>query len=256
LVCLAAGLAAAVDFTALQPQGYVSDFGQVIDPANRAEIESYCAAVERATGAEIAIVTIPSLEGEPAEDVANALFRRWGVGKKGANEGIMLLLSIRDRRARLEVGYGLEPIIPDGAAGGILRTMAPFLRQGQYGPALLEAAREIGSRIAKEKGVEIDSATARRPRPRQREQQFPIGLIIGGIVLFAVLSGMFGGGGGGRHTRGGFGGMLPGLILGNMMGRSFGGRHSGGGFGGFDSGGGFGGFGGGDSGGGGASSDW
>lgn len=255
-MCLAAGLATAVDFSALKPQGYVSDFAQVIDAGSRAEIENYCVAVERSTGAQVAIVTIPSFEGEPVEDVANTLFRAWGIGQKGTNEGVLLLLSIQDKRSRLEVGYGLEPFIPDGAAGGILRAMRPYLREGQYGPALLEAAHEIGSRIAEGKGVSIDSAVRRRPRPREREQHIPIGLVIGGIVLFAVLSGIFGGGGGGRHTRGGLGGVLPGLILGNMMGRSFGGRHSGGGFGGFDSGGGFGGFGGGDSGGGGASSDW
>ncbi|HWR50964.1 MAG TPA: TPM domain-containing protein, partial [Bryobacteraceae bacterium] len=228
LVCLAGGLATAVDFAALKPQGYVSDFAQVIDAASRAEIESYCAAVERSTGAQLAFVTIPSLDGEPVEDVANALYRKWGIGQKGTNEGVLLLLSVNDRRSRLEVGYGLEPIIPDGAAGGILRTMAPYLREGQYGPAMLEAAREIGGRIAQEKGVAIDSPAAQRRRPRQREQPIPIGLILGGIILFAVLSGMFGGGGGGgRHTRGGLGGVLPGLILGNMLGRSFGGRHSG-----------------------------
>src|SRR6266852_7451356 len=103
-----------VDWKALKPQGYVSDFAGVIDAASKAELENYCTRVEQQTGAEIALVTIQSLSQEPIEDVANTIFRAWGVGKKGKDEGILLLLSISDRRSRLEVGYGLEPILPDG----------------------------------------------------------------------------------------------------------------------------------------------
>ncbi|MGB9606763.1 MAG: TPM domain-containing protein, partial [Bryobacteraceae bacterium] len=106
--------AAAFDFTALKPEGYVSNFARVLDPASRQRLEQYCARLEKATGVQLALVTIPSLQGEPIEDVANALFRAWGVGSKRSNEGILLLLAIGDRRSRLEVGYGLEPVIPDG----------------------------------------------------------------------------------------------------------------------------------------------
>jgi uncharacterized protein len=257
LLCLTAAVASSVDFTALKPQGYVSDFANVVDAGSRSELEQFCAMVEKSTGAQMAIVTLPSLEGDPVEDVANALYRKWGVGRKGADEGVLLLLSIRDRRSRLEVGYGLEPIITDGDAGEILRAMRPYLRESQYGPALLEAAREIGARIAQGKGVALQqpAQTRRQARP-SAEPRIPVGLIIGGIILFALLSGITGGRGGRRRNRGGFGGILPGLILGNMLGRTFDHRHGGGGFGGFDSGGSFGGFGGGDSGGGGASSSW
>ena len=85
--------------------------------------------MQRATGVQMALVTIPSLEGEPIEDVANTIARAWGVGQKGKNEGILLLLAIQDRRSRLEIGYGLEPILPDGLAGSVLREMRPALRQ-------------------------------------------------------------------------------------------------------------------------------
>jgi uncharacterized protein len=247
---LGAAAALSVDWKALQPQGYVSDFAGVIDAASRAELERYCAAVERATTAQFAFVVVRSLEGEPPEDVANTIYRAWGVGQKGQNEGLLLLLSIADRRSRLEVGYGLEPIIPDGAAGAVLREMRTALRQAHYGEALLAAAHTLGARVAQAKGVTIGDAPPRRRIPRQPTDAIPWPLLLGGIVLLLVL---FGGRGGGRY--GGGGGFLPGLIVGSMMGRSWGGR-SGGGFGGYDSGGGFGGFGGGDSGGGGASSDW
>src|SRR5262245_53925192 len=119
----AAPMVCAADWGALQPQGYVSDFAHVVDEGSRARIEAYCAAVEKATGAQLAFVTVSDLDGEPVEDVANLLFRKWGIGKKGENNGALLLLSIRDRRSRLEVGYGLEPIITDGAAGALLREM-------------------------------------------------------------------------------------------------------------------------------------
>ncbi|HWC00474.1 MAG TPA: TPM domain-containing protein [Bryobacteraceae bacterium] len=248
------GAAWAVDWKSLHPQGYVSDFSGVVDAASRAELEAYCASVERSTGAEMALVTIPTLEGEPVEDVANTIFRAWGVGKKGKNEGILLLLVTRDRRSRLEIGYGLEPSITDGMAGSILREMRPALRQNQYGEALKAAAQVIGSRIAAAKGVSIDSALDRRIRPRTGDS-IPWPVLLGGlfVLLWLLRSGGRPGGYGGYG--GGGGGFLPGLILGGMAGRSSWGGRGGGGFGGPDLGG-FGGFGGGDSGGGGASSDW
>jgi len=253
LVVCAAG-AQAVDWKTLQPQGYVSDFAGVIAESNRAPLEAYCAAVEQSTGAQMALVTISSLEGEPIEDVANTIFRAWGVGQKGKNEGILMLLAVGDRRSRLEVGYGLEPILPDGLSGSILRQMRPALRQGDYGDAMLAAAETIGATIAQAKHVTITATLPpRRYRPGASDS-IPWPMILGGIflLLWLIRAGAprgFGGFGGG--------GILPALILGNLMGRSTWGSRGGGGFGGSDSSdGGFGGFGGGDSGGGGASSDW
>jgi uncharacterized protein len=254
LILLLGAAAWAVDWKALQPQGYVSDFARVIDPQSKAELENYAARVEQQTGAEMAFVTIPSLEGEPVEDVANTIYRAWGVGKKGKDEGVLLLLSIGDRRSRLEVGYGLEPILPDGFAGEVLRNMRPALRESHYGEAMRAAAETIGQRIAQEKGVTLDTPIRRQMRPRPVES-IPWPLIVAGILFLLLMS--RGGGGRGRGYRSGPGGFVPGLILGSMMGRRSGGWYGGshGGFGGYDSGG-FGGFGGGDSGGGGASSNW
>ncbi|HUJ23174.1 MAG TPA: TPM domain-containing protein [Bryobacteraceae bacterium] len=250
LLC-ALGLASGVDWKTLKPEGYVSDFAHVVDGRSRAALEQYCGAVERATGVQMALVTLRTLEGEPIEDVANTIFRAWGVGHKGKDDGIMLLLAIGDRRNRLEVGYGLEPILPDGFAGSILREMRPALRQGQYGDALMAAAQTMGSTITKAKNVSIDTQLPRRVHA-PRGYSIPWPLLLGGLFLVIWLlqaGGRRGGGGGGFWT---------GLLIGNLMrggGGGFGGG-SGGGFGGYDSGGGFGGFGGGDSGGGGASSDW
>src|SRR2546425_10146876 len=147
----------AVDWKALKPQGYVSDFAGVIDAQSKAELDNYCGRVEQQTGAQMALVTIQSLSGEPIEDVANTLYRAWGVGKKGKDEGILLLLAVGDRRDRLEVGYGLEPLLPDGFDGDILRAMRPALRQSQYGERPRAAAATVGGRIAQAKGGTPDN---------------------------------------------------------------------------------------------------
>ncbi|MGI8742489.1 MAG: TPM domain-containing protein [Bryobacteraceae bacterium] len=243
----------ALDVNSLKPQGYVSDFANVLDADTRAKIEDYCGRVEQSTSVQMALVTVNTLDDQPIEDVANTLYRKWGIGKKGKDEGVLLLLAIQDHKDRVEVGYGLEPILPDGFAGSVLREARPLLQAQQYGPAMLAAAEEIGSRVAKAKGVTLDfSLVPRRREPvgRQRGLPWPI-IILGLIVLFSLFSR-------GRRGGGGGGGFLTGMLLGNVLGG--GSRWGGGGFGGYDSGGGggggFGGFGGGDSGGGGASSNW
>ena len=252
----------AVDWKALHPQGYVSDFAGVVDGQSRAALEDYAARVKTATGAELAFVTIQSLQGEPIEDVANDLFHAWGIGRKGEDDGALLLLAVADHRSRLEVGGGLGESVPDGMAGLLLDDMRPALRQGQYGPALVVAAAHLGSTIAQAKGVSIPAPTISYRARRTTRDSIPWPLILVGIfIVIGLLRGgnRFGGGGG----YGGGGGFWTGLLLANLLGgggrSSWGGSRDGGGFGGYDgggSGGGFGGFGGGDSGGGGASSGW
>jgi uncharacterized protein len=256
-LCIVPALAF-TDWKSLKPQGYVSDFAGVIDAQSRAQLEDYAARVEKATGAQLAFVTIPSLEGEPIEDVTIDLFRQWGVGQKKKDNGAMLLLSIEDRRSRLEVGGGLGGAVTDGMSGLLLDDMRPQLRQGRYGAALIQAAVRLGETIAKDQGVEIPPpASYQRPRRISRDS-LPWPLILFGLFL---LFGLFSRGGrGGYRGGGGGGGFLTGMLLGALLngGRYRGGR-DGGGFGGFDGGGGgggFGGFGGGNSGGGGASSGW
>jgi uncharacterized protein len=239
----------ALDLKSLKPQGYVSDFAHVLNSQSRAQLEAYCGNVERTTGVQMALVTIPSLDGNPIEEVSNDLFRQWGVGKKGKDEGIMLLLAVQDHKDRIEVGYGLEPILPDGFDGSILRGIQPLLRQGADGQALISGAVQIGSSIARAKGISPNTRPRGQDRTYSTRQNvhipWPV-IVLGIVVLIFVL-------------RGGGGGFLLGMLLGNILGS--GGRDrdgwGGGGFGsGGGGGGGFGGFGGGDSGGGGASGSW
>lgn len=255
----AAATAFALDPASLKPQGYVNDFANVLGAQDKASIAAYCQRVEAATGAQIAVVTVQTLDNAPIEEFTNKLYRQWGVGKKGSNEGLMLLLAVQDRQNRIEVGYGLEPVITDGVTGATLRAMRPLLRTGQYGPAILGAIEALGQKVGEAHGAAIPTdgletpPHARRTRSSESGGGFPFGAIIILIIVIALLA---------RGGRGGGGGFLTGMILGNLLGggRSGyrGGGFGGGGFGGFDGGGGggFGGFGGGDSGGGGASSNW
>jgi uncharacterized protein len=236
----------------LTAQGYVSDFANVVDAHSRSQLERYCAALEKATGVQVAIVTVTTLGERPIEDFAVELFEHWGIGHKQNDEGLLLLLAIRDRKNRIEVGYGLEPILPDGFVGSVLREMRPSLREQNYGPALLAGASVMGERVANAKGVALDRTLPRRAPPRETDGGFPLSVLFL-LLLFLLFAG----------RRGGGGGLLAGMVLGQMLGgrsRYHRGGWGGGGFGGYGGRGGgfggFGGFGGGRSGGGGASGSW
>jgi len=250
LFCISA-LLFAEPISQLHPSNYVNDFAHVLSAGAEGSLNDIGKQLDEKAHSQIAVVTINSLDGHDIEGYAVDLFKQWGVGDKNTKRGVLILVAVQDHRYRFEVGYGLEPLLPDGFDGDILRAMRPALRQSQYGEALRAAAATIGTRIAQAKGVALDTSIRRRIRQEPRSS-IPWPLVIIGIIVLLTL--LRGGGGAG-------GGFLTGMLLGNMMGRGnrWGGG-SGGGFGGYDSGGdsggGFGGFGGGDSGGGGASSDW
>lgn len=233
----------------LKPTGYVNDFAHVLDPNTIAQMDDVCSQIDQKAHAQIAVVTIRSLDGSDVESYAVDLFKQWGIGSKSTNHGVLILYAIDDHRARIEVGYGLEPILPDGKVGSFQREAIPLMRAGNYSQALLLVTVRVANVIAQDAGVQITAPQVAAPRePREQPSRGISGggilllIIIVLIVLFTPLrsvlfwmlfSGMFGGGGGGYRGGGGWGG---------------------GGFGG--GGGGFGGFGGGSSGGGGASSSW
>jgi uncharacterized protein len=260
LLLLLAPAFAATDWKSLKPQGYVSDFAGVVDPQSKAELEDYAARVEQGTGAQLAFVTLKSLEGQPIEDVTIDIFKAFGVGQKKKDNGAIVLLSTVDRKSRLEVGPGLGGTIPDGMAGTLLDEMAPALRQQQYGPALVSAAVLLGSAIAKDQNVQIPPPQSYRTVQPGPTGSIPWQLIVFGIFFIFVLMMIKRGGGGAGGSGGGGGGFWTGLLLAQLLGGGGGGGRGrdGGGFGGFDGGGGggFGGFGGGSSGGGGASGGW
>ena len=254
----------AEDISKISPNGYVTDLAGVIPQSTKQRLETLGTELEQKTGAQLAIVTVKSLDDRPIEDYAVDLFKHLGVGSKKENSGILLLLAPNDRKYRIEVGYGIEPIINDARAGDAGRAMVPFLRQNDFGSAVEVAAWQVAKYIADDRGVALSGQPPARPIAEpSRGRGLPISPFAFLIILFIVFR-VFGSiisRGSGRRSGGGLGGcwwLLPFLMSGG--GRASGGGGSswgGGGFGGGGgSGGGFGGFGGGSSGGGGASGSW
>lgn len=257
----AAAAAMGADVNSLpKPTGYVSDLAHVVSPEQKEELEIFCTRVEQELGVQFALVTIDTLDDQPVRDFALDLFRKWGVGSKKDNQGVLLLLAVKDHKSDIETGRGIEPYITDGFAGSTLRSTRPQLQAGDYGSALFTAAREMAAQIAQGKGVAFSAAPVQPEQQPHRVQQrrgggIPGPLVILGIFLLLWLLGR------GRRGGGGGGGFWTGILLGNLLGGGRGGWGGGswgdgGGFGGGSGGGGFGGFGGGDAGGGGASSNW
>src|SRR5438552_1990309 len=110
IVVTVAALALAEPVSQLKPTNYVNDFAHILDANTVAQINSLAKEVEEKTGAQIALVTVNSLDGRDVEGYAVDLYKQWGIGNKRTNEGVLILYAIQDHRARIEVGYGLEPI--------------------------------------------------------------------------------------------------------------------------------------------------
>jgi uncharacterized protein len=256
---LGATFARSEDIKSIHPTGYVTDLAGVIDAEKKASLEALCTELQQKTGAQLAIVTVSSLEGESVEMYAVDLFKQLGVGSKKDNRGVLLLLAPNERKYRIEVGYGLEPVINDARAGDAGRAMVPFLRQGDYGAAIATGAWQLAKYIADDANITLSGQPPVR-HFRKENGERGIGLFWIFLALILLFS-FIGRSSAGR--RGGSGGGLLWFLLGMMAsgsGRRSGGGWGGGGFGGGSSGwgggGGFGGFGGGSSGGGGASGGW
>lgn len=248
LLAIAGGVAAAPvahaqDFP--KPTGHVNDFAGVMG-SDAQKLEAFLRDFKTKTGVEIAVATVPDMGGLDENTYAVKLMQEWGVGSKELNDGLLFLVAKKERRLRIEVGYGLEHIITDARAGMIRdRYMVPYLRNDDYATGITQGVLAAATIIAEDKGVKLDSAPAAVAPPAARRtgrRGSPFSLIFI-IVIFLLL----------MRSRGGRG-FLLGMLMANMMGggrsRHYGGGGFGGGFGG--GGGGFSGFGGGFSGGGGA----
>lgn len=219
----------------------VNDFARVIDSANAAQMESLAHEILQKTGTAVVVATVPEIG--PAEEITlyvNGLYKAWGIGKKGEDKGILIFLAVKERKIRIETGYGVEGILPDGLVGEILDKYAvPHLKAGETGKALYNAMFACGAYLAKDAGVQLTGvATPYRTKARPEKKGFNIV----GLIIFFIAAAVLLGTKTGRS-------MLPWILLLLMSGSGRGG--SSGGFGG-----GFGGFGGGMSGGGGAGRDF
>ena len=242
VLALPAGPLDAADPVFPRPVGAVNDFAGVIPAGERESMENLAREVLQKTGTAVVVVTVPTVGDRSADDYATRLYESWGIGRRGEDKGVLILLALKERRVRIETGYGVEGILPDGVAGEILRLhVIPLLKQGDYGKGLANAVTAVSDVIARHAGVTLTGRPQMRPaRPAGETPVSPFTLVLLTVVALLLLFTETG-----RH--------ILAMILFDGSGRGggirYGGRSSGG-FGGF--GGGFGGFGGGMSGGGGA----
>ena len=245
-----------------KPTGYVTDLANVLSPETRDQLTALCTEVDQKAKAQIAVVTVPTTNGQPIFDYTLNLAMKWGIGPKQSSRGVLILYAVNDHKYFTQVGYGLEPILPDGKVGGFGREAVPILRQGNYNAAILLMTRRVADVIAQDAGVNLDEIPPEQRRAAQPQQRELSGggtiillLIIFGFI-FLIMRGSSGRGGGG----GGSAWWIAPLIGSTMGRRGWGGGGFGGGgwggSGGGGGGGGFGGFGGGSFGGGGAGGDW
>ena len=208
-------LSIAKEVPALMP---VVDQAGLLSPQDKAQLTNALVAIKQQTGNEIAVLTIPSLDGESLEGYSLKVAEKWKLGSKEKDNGVLFLIAINDRKMRIEVGQGLEGDLPDARAGQIIRAIGPYFKRGEYKTGIVLGV----SHIAKNIGVELKNA----PRVRnKRAGKSNSGLF---LISILILSFIFRGRGGG--------GLMSGLLLGSMMGgssrRSSGGSFGGGSFGG------------------------
>jgi uncharacterized protein len=243
--------------------GPVNDFAGAINPNEEAQLEELIRKLQTASGDVIVVATVKTFQ--PAADIrvyANEMFQNHGkgIGQKGKDNGMLVVLAVADREVWAEVGYDLESIITDGFAGETSRqTMVPFFRNGDYGGGLLAGVAVYARRIAQARNVALDNVPIRRPARSSRDDEdsggFPLILILFLVmiainVVRALIGSLFGGRRGRRRRR--WGSTVG--PFGAGYGGWSGGRGGWSGSGGF--GGGFSGFGGGRSGGGGGGASW
>lgn len=220
-----------------QAVGWVNDFANVIDKGNADKLSTLITEVEEKTTTEIAVVTINSIAPYDEKEYARVLFDNWKPGKKGKDNGVLVLLAVKERRWRIENGYGVEGILPDGLCGEIGRNyMVPYFKAGNYGEGLYQGVRAIANVIAKDSHVTLAALgnfaeTAPQNKLSSNDSQ-SLGMLIFFIIVIIIIVLINSGINGNRYSGGSYGG-------------SWGGGFGGGG-------GGFGGFGGGGGGGGGA----
>ncbi|MCS7273270.1 MAG: TPM domain-containing protein [Fimbriimonadales bacterium] len=161
--------------------GWVVDMAGVLSPQQQAQLNRLISALERETRAEVAVVILRRTEDATPKEYATELFNRWGVGKRGEDNGVLMLVSLGDRRVEIETGYGMEAIIPDAVAGEILDTVViPRFRRGDIAGGVIAGVEAIAARIRRAQGLDAyapileDVPPAAQPTTPYLEIQTPL----------------------------------------------------------------------------------
>lgn len=242
-VWVGAATAAAPTFPPLT--GRVVDGADILSPETEAKLTTELADLEAQTGRQLVVATLPDLQGYEIEDYGYQLLRTWGIGSKERNDGVILIVAPSERKVRIEVGYGLEPVLTDALSSLIInQRIIPAFKAGQLEQGVVDGTAAIVRQLSLPEDQAAAAVAEAQRQPAEGKGGISFGTIVVILVIFWLLRGVFGG-----RRRGSLW-WLP-LILSGGGGGGRGGWSGGGGFGG----GGFSG-GGGSGGGGGASGSW
>ena len=203
---------------------YVQDYANVIPPDGEKIIYALGRELDAKTTAQVAVLTVPTLDGEPIESYALNVLRSWGIGSRDKNNGVLILVATGDRQSRIEVGYGLEGALP-----------VPYFREGKYAEGIVNGYAATAATVAKEYNVKLEGVNYTPPAPKQ-DDSLPLWakIAIGvGIAVLLIIDNLF------------FGGFITQMLILSIFRRGGGGGFGGGGT-----------FGGGSGGGGGSSRRW
>ncbi|NOY54186.1 MAG: TPM domain-containing protein [Deltaproteobacteria bacterium] len=183
--------AAAVSIPA-QPPDYVVDLAHVINDRQEKELDRYLRELEEKTTAQFIVLTVSDLGGDSIEDFSITLAHdRWKLGQKGKDNGLLLVVAVRNRKYRIEVGYGLEGLLPDSRVGTIgRRYLVPAFRRGDYSGGITNAALALAGIIASNAGVTI-TGMPEPPRPRPVRRRPTVFGSIGSIIFFIFMAILF-----------------------------------------------------------------
>jgi uncharacterized protein len=233
------------------PPRLVNDLANFLTPGEQNQLEQKLIAIDDSSSVQIVIVTLKSLNGYDINTFGPEMIRSWGIGQKGKNNGILIIIKPQSTNEKGEIaistGYGVEAVVTDAISKQIIdQVIIPSFKTGKYYQGLDEAVNTL---YKLSKG-EFPANLTPKNKKKHNKSHFPIGAI---VVLVLIAIAIFGNRGGGSHSMSSGGGLPFWLLMTTMMS----GRSGGGGFGNFSDGDGdFGGFGGGDGGGGGASGSW
>ncbi len=174
-----------------QPHEYVVDLAGVLDADTRARLNNMLKDLEAETTAQVVVLTLNSLEGEPIEGFSHQTAVKWGIGQKGQDNGVLLTVAVKDHKYRLEVGYGLESTLPDSLVGSIGREyLVPNFRKGDYAGGIVAAVTEIISKlttIPEAASGEAEQAAAAPATETPGEGKTPPQLILLAIIIFVIV---------------------------------------------------------------------
>lgn len=176
-----------------KPTDYVNDFAHVLSSNAVVRLDHICAQLDHSqANTQVAILTVHSLDGDDPVEWANKIEGRWRIGKKGSDRGVLVLLAVDDHKWRIDVGYGLEGILPDGEIGDIGRSIVPYLRTNDYDDAVLAAVGKIAQVIAFDSkttiyDTQVEPPVAHQQLPHHNQPEWVDELIFLGLFSFVLL---------------------------------------------------------------------